>query len=694
MKKFIFTLFTLLAFYTATTAQSQKFNYQGVARNATGQALTNQNLNFRITLIDATANGTELYKETHVVTTNAFGLYNLAIGGGTVVIGDMATINWGSNDKYIKVEMDPNGGSSYVDMGTTQLLSVPFAMYALNGTPGPSGPSGPAGPPGVAGPTGPQGIPGAAGPSGPSGPVGTIGATGPMGATGPAGPIGATGPAGPAGSANISGTANSLVKFTGATTGGNSQISDNGTTVTVNAPTPNANVKLQVQAGAIGNSIRGTLVAAPTTSIATAGSIYGESNTGIGVIGVSGSQNGVYGLSTGTLGGTVGVSTGTGSGIWGVATSTGVAGLFDGGTSGRGIIVTTGASGFGTSTPSGRLVVEQPSTPVPAIDTFPAIHGFSYTSQASLKGGLSGLYNASNYGTGVHGIGYQGVSFRDCNVAFSTSNQDVGVYGSASTAGVEGTSVGGIGVAGYNKNGSFAASTGGGNTYGVYGYANTIGGATVPSTRYGVYGYAVGATTNYAGYFSGNVQITGSISKGSGTFKIDHPQDPENKYLYHSFVESPDMMNIYNGNITTDASGYATVKLPGYFESLNSDFRYQLTVIGTFAQAIVAEEVIGGTFKIQTNQPNVKVSWQVTGIRQDKYAQAHRVSPEVEKEPELKGLYLHAAEWGMPESKSIDSKSRPGIVVPERKLDQSQNTKTITEPRSTSDQPAGVQLSK
>ena len=90
---------------------------------------------------------------------------------------------------------------------------------------------------------------------------------------------------------------------------------------------------------------------------------------------------------------------------------------------------------------------------------------------------------------------------------------------------------------------------------------------------------------------SGNVDILGTLSKGGGSFKIDHPLDPANKYLYHSFVESPDMMNIYNGNITTDASGEAVVELPEWFETLNRDFRYQLTVIGQFAQAIVAGKV-------------------------------------------------------------------------------------------------------
>ena len=95
----------------------------------------------------------------------------------------------------------------------------------------------------------------------------------------------------------------------------------------------------------------------------------------------------------------------------------------------------------------------------------------------------------------------------------------------------------------------------------------------------------------------GNLIVSGSISKGSGSFKIDPPLDPQNKYLSHSFVESPDMMNVYNGNITTNEQGEATVTLPAYFEALNRDFRYQLTVIGQFAQAILLEKVKGNQFK-------------------------------------------------------------------------------------------------
>src|SRR6202049_271744 len=141
---------------------------------------------------------------------------------------------------------------------------------------------------------------------------------------------------------------------------------------------------------------------------------------------------------------------------------------------------------------------------------------------------------------------------------------------------------------------------------------------------------------------------------------MDHPRDPANKYLSHSFVESPDMMNAYNGNITTDRHGLATVNLPDYFESLNGDFRYQLTVIGQFAQAIVAKKIACNRFVIRTSKPLVEVSWQVTGIRHDAYANRYRIPVEEDKTVGEQGYYLHPEVFGQPESKSIAA-ARKGI---------------------------------
>ena len=183
-----------------------------------------------------------------------------------------------------------------------------------------------------------------------------------------------------------------------------------------------------------------------------------------------------------------------------------------------------------------------------------------------------------------------------------------------------------------------------------------------------------------AGRFSGDVVISGNVSKGGGSFKIDHPLDPENKYLYHSFVESPDMMNIYNGNVTTDENGDAVVTLPVYFEALNRDFRYQLTVIGQFAQAMVASKLKDNRFAIKTNAPQVEVSWQVTGIRQDAYANKHRIPVEVDKAELERGTYLHPDAFDQPEEKSVEWVLHPKLMR------QAQEMRKQSKPKPMSDQ--------
>ena len=109
-----------------------------------------------------------------------------------------------------------------------------------------------------------------------------------------------------------------------------------------------------------------------------------------------------------------------------------------------------------------------------------------------------------------------------------------------------------------------------------------------------------------------------------------------------------------NGNITTDENGDATIKLPEYFEALNQDFRYQLTAIGQFAQAIVASEIKDNQFSIKTDKPRVKVSWQVTGIRHDAFANANRIQVEEVKPAKERGFYLHPELFGQPEEKRVE----------------------------------------
>jgi hypothetical protein len=139
-------------------------------------------------------------------------------------------------------------------------------------------------------------------------------------------------------------------------------------------------------------------------------------------------------------------------------------------------------------------------------------------------------------------------------------------------------------------------------------------------------------TSREAARFTGNVRVNGTLTKTAGSFRIDHPLDPEHKYLSHSFVESPDMMNVYNGNVTLDSEGRATVELPEYFEALNCDFRYQLTAIGAPGPNLyIAEGVQQNRFRIAGGRAYAHVSWQVTGVRQDAYANEHRIKVEEEK---------------------------------------------------------------
>ena len=151
----------------------------------------------------------------------------------------------------------------------------------------------------------------------------------------------------------------------------------------------------------------------------------------------------------------------------------------------------------------------------------------------------------------------------------------------------------------------------------------------------------------YQAYYQGSYELTftdnvteskdftvfGSISKGAGTFVIDHPLDPKNKLLYHSFVESPDSKNMYDGVATLDGNGEAIVSLPSYFMALNTDFRYQLKPIGVPQPNLhIKSEIADNRFTITGGVPNGRVSWQITGNRHDAFALAEPIIPEVKKD--------------------------------------------------------------
>lgn len=259
--KNILATFCVFAFaITNLFAQApEKMNYQGIARDNSGNILANQSVGLQLSIHSGTPTGTVVYTETQTPTTNQFGLFNIEFGGGS----GFSSINWGGNSYYLQVEMDASGGSNYQDMGTAQLLSVPYALYAkTSGTPGPTGATGSTGVPGtnglngVTGPTGATGADGADGTSvviqgsvATSANLPTTGNTqgdgyitqntghlwvwngsswidagliqGPAGATGPTGNTGANGSQGPTGATGADGAANAwgLNGNTGTVTG-------------------------------------------------------------------------------------------------------------------------------------------------------------------------------------------------------------------------------------------------------------------------------------------------------------------------------------------------------------------------------------------------------------------------------------------------------------------------------------------
>ena len=204
----------ILLFSLKLSAQvPQAFNYQAIVRNESGQIVANQAINFRATIRQGGISGNIVYRETHLDTTNEFGLSAFAIGNGTVVAGNFSLINWALGNCYLQIELDVDGGNSFIDMGTQQLLSVPYALYAKSsgsggGGAGHTGPTGPTGTTGATGNTGATGGTGNTGATGITGPTGTGGgATGPTGSTGPTGPAGSGGGAtGPTGATGATGT--------------------------------------------------------------------------------------------------------------------------------------------------------------------------------------------------------------------------------------------------------------------------------------------------------------------------------------------------------------------------------------------------------------------------------------------------------------------------------------------------------
>jgi hypothetical protein len=437
-----------------------------------------------------------------------------------------------------------------------------------------------------------------------------------------------------------------------------------------------------------------------TAGIGVFGSNGATSGPAVGVWGTTSSTAGIAlkGSSSATTGATTGVlgsvKSPTGTAL--VLQNTGSGPLFSGesGTSNTQVV---GIDGYGDMTTNGYVGIGSLGTPSYPIESSTSTneynivaYDYATTSYAIYGyGTYAGVYGDSPYvavwgngtdwglyatasGSGEYGVeGYDEVGYGVFGSNATTS------YPAAEFANQAGAGTSGVAVIGISASGSASTIKGGVDFFdaagefegpnGVIGtassdstYGHGLTGISAGSSGAGVYGYNTGSSgsavygnddsgssTAYAGYFVGNVEISGTLNGTALAVKVDDPTDPANKYLSHASVQSPELKTFYDGTVVLDGSGQAEVTLPSYFQALNKDFRYQLTCIGGYAPVYIAREVENNAFRIAGGAPGMKVSWTVTGVRHDAYATAHPLVVETQKSAEEQGRYISPRELGV-----------------------------------------------
>lgn len=645
MKLYLVLLSVLLTSIIVRGQLPQKFNYQAVVRSNAGAIVANQNVRIRFRIHDGTVSGTVQYSETHNATTNIYGLINLQVGAGTVVSGIFTGVTWNTGNKFLEVEADITGGTNYTSLATVELITVPYALQADNANKFSGSLSGDVS--GLQSNTTIQ----------PNAVTATKIADNAVT------------------SAKIASNAISTTHITdnaitntkmAANAVNTLHIVDNAVTSSKVAANTiytthiidNAVTSGKITAGAIStthiadnavtdikladNSVTTTKIAAnavTTTHIAdnavttlkvADNAITGNKiATGAVVKGINGLKDDITLVAgTGTTFSTTGNTITINGAVGDITSITAGAGLTGGGAAGA-LTMAANFSGTGTLNMVSR-----------------ADHNHIGQTWTANTGSVLTMHNNGATGTPLNVFSY-GTSYNAAAISaqvLSTTGQSVGVFAATNSADPYAAGV-------------FGQATRAGGAKGVWGLA--YGGGT-----YGIYGQA-GALGSWAGYFDGNVHVNGILSKAAGSFKIDHPLDPANKFLSHSFVESPDMMNIYDGNITLNANGEATVTMPDWFEALNKDFRYQLTAIGKPSPNIyIAQEIAGNKFRIAGGAPGGKISWLVTGVRHDAYANAHRIPVEEPKPVNERGTYLNPQAFGKSSKQGV-----AGLATPLRSIE-------------------------
>ncbi|ABF43089.1 hypothetical protein Acid345_4089 [Candidatus Koribacter versatilis Ellin345] len=412
----------------------------------------------------------------------------------------------------------------------------------------------------------------------------------------------------------------------------------------------------------------GTAVGIRGTSSSPGGiAVYGTANTATGtatgVKGITQSPDGygVFGQNTATTGVAIGFRGSTAStagvAIYGTATAT------TGATTGMRATVASanGVAALFLNSAHGKLLsgIVGTSTEVFSVDGAGNIVGgslnASFVQGASTTLGIfGGLFSGANGGgTAVSANG--GAAAASATTAGAGLVATGGTLASGVTNatggdgadfyGGDGDSGTGNGVSGTGGNvANAAAITGGYGGYFIGGGPNGDGLYAAPS---------IGGTGN-AATLDGNVTVTGLLTTSSAArMQIDDPLDPESKILEHSGIQSSELLNVYSGNATIGANGRAAIKLPAWFEAVNTDFRYQLTPIGAPASLYVSAPIAKGAFEIAGGTPGMTVSWQITAVRKDPYHLAHPLQVETDKTAAQRGLYLHPEAYGASPDKRL-----------------------------------------
>jgi len=511
MKNIIVSILFILACTFSHAQSPEKMTFQAVIRDAGNALVTNSTVGMQFSILQSTATGSAVYIETHSVATNANGLATVEIGLGNVVTGSFSSIDWANGPYFIKTETDPTGGTAYTISGTTQFLSVPYALYAKE-----------------------------------------------------------------AGN-SFSGNYNDLTNQPVIPTNNNQLINGQGFITNPNDADSDPNNEIQ-DLQISGQSL--TIVGGNTITLPaganTLDQAYDQGGAGSGRI--INADAGEVEIQNSTANGIGLRATTTNSGVGILSTSTNPSNAFSP------IQATTNST----------------NTLVSAIIGSSSGGAYGVSGQIESTGtGTAGIYGnnlRTTGGYGTYGIGHSGV------VGETNYQLGFGVYGRN-----------------YDAIGPLGNAVG---TYGM-GYVGVWGDQT------DVNGFSVYANGDFG-------------AAGTKAFYIDHPQDPENKYLRHFSIESDEVINLYRGTVAFDSNGEAVVEMPAYFESVNTNFSYQLTPVGGYAPLYIKEKMKDGKFVIAGGAEGLEVSWVVHAERNDPYLEQNpnKRNVEVEKEDWNKGKYL------------------------------------------------------